>query len=380
MPSRLFKPVEIRSEEGHRQATWLELFMDLAFVISIAALTTMLVNNLTLRSLILYTGLFLAVYWVWNQLTWYASLFDNGDVFFRIMYMGAILAVLILAASIGQLAQGKTTPFIVSYVLLQAVLSAGWIRVYINNHEFKSFSLRYILGQVIGSVVWLVSLGFPIPQQYYVWAFAIVIHIAAPYFAWKTKIHIPIHLSHIIERYCLFTIIVLGETLVAVAVGVGSTPGSEVFLTTIFGYMIAASIWWTYFNWDFESPRNFKSVFKVFVFGYGHFVIFLTIAAFGAGLETVIHSAGHGGHLTLMGRLLIGFSPSIYLVSISVMNRISWGMAFDKKMAARVSVAVLSLAFALLANHTSPVVFTGGIALLMTSLVSYEQICCSTSD
>ena len=141
MSSRLFKPIEIRGAEGHRQATWLELFMDLAFVISIAALTTMLVDNLTPRSLILYTGLFLAVFWVWNQLTWYASLFDNGDVFFRIMYMGAILAVLILAASIGQLAQGKTTPFIVSYVLLQAVLSAGWIRVYINNHEFKSFSL-----------------------------------------------------------------------------------------------------------------------------------------------------------------------------------------------------------------------------------------------
>ncbi len=91
MPSQLIKPIEIRSEEGHRQATWLELFMDLAFVISIAALTTMLVHNLTLRGLVLYVGLFLAIYWAWNQLTWYASLFDNGGVFFRIMYMGAIL-------------------------------------------------------------------------------------------------------------------------------------------------------------------------------------------------------------------------------------------------------------------------------------------------
>jgi low temperature requirement protein LtrA len=51
MSSRLFKPIEIRGAEGHRQATWLELFMDLAFVISIAALTTMLVDNLTPRSI-----------------------------------------------------------------------------------------------------------------------------------------------------------------------------------------------------------------------------------------------------------------------------------------------------------------------------------------
>jgi low temperature requirement protein LtrA len=349
MPSRHFKPVKIHSAEGHRQTTWLELFTDLAFVISIAALTTMFVNNLTPRSLILYMGLFLAVFWVWNQLTWYASLFDNSDVFFRIMYMGAILTVLILAASIKKLAQGETTFFVVSYVLLQGVLAAGWIRVYMNN-----------------------------PQQYYFWAIAIVIHIAAPYLAWKGKINIPIHLSHIIERYCLFTIIVLGETLVAVAVGVDSDPSSKVFLTTVFGYIIVASIWWTYFNWDFESPREFKSTSQVFAFGYGHFVIFLTIATFGAGLETVIHSAGHGDHLTLMGRLLIGFSPSIYLISISVMNRISWDMAFDKKMLARSIVAILSLSFALLGGHTSVAVFTGGIALLMVCLVSYEQIFCTT--
>ncbi|MHC5164692.1 MAG: low temperature requirement protein A [Planctomycetota bacterium] len=238
--------------------------------------------------------------------------------------------------------------------------------------------MRYILGQVIGSVVWLISLRFPVPQQYYIWCIAMVIHIAAPYFAWKTTINIPVHIHHIIERYCLFTIIVLGETLVAVAVGMESAPGSKVFLTTVFGYVIAAGIWWIYFNWDFESPRSFKSASRVFVFGYGHFVIFLAIAAFGAGLETVIHSAGHGEHLTLMGRLLLGLSPSIYLISISVMNRISWDMAFDRKMAARVSVAVLSLIFALLGDHISPVAFTGGIALLMVCLVSYEQIFCST--
>lgn len=70
----LFKPVEVRDEKGHRHATWLELFFDLAFVISIAALTTMLVQNPTLWGLVLYLYLFLFVYWAWNQFTWYASL------------------------------------------------------------------------------------------------------------------------------------------------------------------------------------------------------------------------------------------------------------------------------------------------------------------
>ncbi len=48
MPTLLFKPLELRDDKGHRQATWLELFFDLAFVISIAALTTMLAKSHTL--------------------------------------------------------------------------------------------------------------------------------------------------------------------------------------------------------------------------------------------------------------------------------------------------------------------------------------------
>jgi low temperature requirement protein LtrA len=381
MSSLLFKPLELRGARGHRQATWLELFFDLAFVISIAALTTMLVKHPTLGGLALYIGLFFAVFWTWNQFTWYATHFDNDDEFFRLIYLGAILSVLILAASIGKMSRGDTKLFVASYVLLQGFLAAGWIRVYIQKPEFKSFSLKILIGPVIGSIVWLVSTGFSIPQQYYFWAVAMVIHIAAPYIAWKTKtFHIPIHPHHIVERYCLFTIIVLGETLVAVTVGMGSDPSSGTFITAIFGYIIIACIWWTYFNWDFENIKYFETVSSVFIFGYGHFVVFLAIAAFGAGVDIAIHSAAHGVHSTLLERMLLAISPSLYLFSLSLINRFSWNMAFDRKMIARISVVLLSLAFALTASHASTVAFTGGIALLMVCLVSYEHICCATSQ
>jgi low temperature requirement protein LtrA len=376
----LFRPLELRDEKGSRHATWLELFFDLAFVISIAALTTMLVKNTTLGGLALYIGLFFAVFWAWNQLTWYSALFDNDDAFFRIIYLGAILSVLILAASIPSIAQGETTLFVVSYVLLQVFLAAGWVRVYVYKREFRSFSLKYLIGPVVGSVVWLVSTRFPIPQQYYFWVVAMVIHIVAPYIAWRTiTFHIPVHTSHIVERYCLFTIIVLGETLVAVSVGMGSAQGSAAFLTALFVYVIIACIWWSYFNWDFNKVRKLETVSKVFIFGYGHFFIFLSIAAFGAGGEIAIHSVAHGSHSTLLERMLIALSPSLYLFSLSIMNRFSWNMAFGRKMKARISIAILSLVFALVASHISLVVFTGVLALLMVCLVSYEHIRCITT-
>ena len=377
--NRLLREVVVRKKGGHRQATWLELFFDLAFVISIAALTAMLVKDHTLKGMLLYGGLFLAVYWAWNQLTWYSALFDNGDVFFRIMYLGSILSVLILAAAVGRIAQGTTTLFVVSYVLLQAFLFAGWLRVHIKRHELRRFSLIYILGQVSGSVIWCVSLALPFPQQCYLWIVAVLIHIAAPYFAWKTNVEIPVHTSHIVERYCLLTIIILGETFVAVSIGLKHAPDSGTFLTAILGYVIVACIWWTYFNWDFGRERRLETFSNVFAFGYGHFVVFVAIAAFGAGIDIAIHAAAHGGHSTLLERALLALPPSIYLLSLSLLNRFSWNMAFGRKMRARVLVAALSLVFAFATRDASPAVLTGGITFLLTFLVGFELLCCDTS-
>jgi low temperature requirement protein LtrA len=201
-----------------------------------------------------------------------------------------------------------------------------------------------------------------------------------PYIAFKRKtFDILFHMSHVVERYCLFTIIVLGEILIAVSAGIGSVPGSETFLIALFAYVTVACIWWSYFSWDFDKILRFGSLSNLFVFGYGHFVVFLAIASFGAAGEIAVHSQAHSGHLTLIGRMLVALSPSVYLLSLSFINRFSWNMAFDRKMAARIAVGMLSLTFALLAHHASPLILMGGIALLMVCLVIYEQICCKAT-
>ena len=380
MSKPIFKPIILRGGEEHRQATWLELFLDLAFVISIAALTKMLVKDHSAEGIALYAGLFLAVYWAWNQLTWYATHFDNDDVFFRVMYLAAILAVLILASSVEKIAQGETALFVRSYVFFQALLAAGWWRVRRQKAEFRKFSLIMILGQVIGSLIWIGSLWFEQRTQYALWGVALFVHILGPYIAWRTKtFDIPVNTRHVVERYCLMTIIVMGETLVAVSAGFASAQSAAAFpvlsgaFPALSAYIIVACIWWTYFAWDFERVRTFDKLANAFVFGYGHFVVFLAIAVFGAGVENLVHSTAHGGHSTLLGRMLIAVPPCLYLVSLSVINRFAWNMPFGTRMKVRVGVGVLSLAGALAVGHLSPLLLLGVIALLMVGLVVHEH-------
>ena len=358
----------------------MELFMDLSFVIAIAGLTTILVKDHTLGGLLLYAFLLFSVFWAWNQLTWYSILFDNNDVFYRIMYLGAILSVLLLAASFSKISRGNPTPFVGSYMLLQCFLAAGWIRIMASSRTLRTFAIHYLAGPIVGIGLWLVSLKFVAPLQYGLWVAAIIVHVAAPYIAFRFKnFDIQLHMNHVVERYCLFTIIVLGETLIAVSRGVGFEPGSETFLIALFAYITVACIWWSYFSWDFDSILKFGSMANLFVFGYGHFVIYLAIASFGAGGEIAVHSLAHGGHLTLLSKMLIAVAPPAYLISLSLINRFSWNMVFDRKMAGRVVVAVLSLGFALLMNDSSPVFLMGGIALLMVCLVVFEQMFCQVA-
>jgi low temperature requirement protein LtrA len=64
---RWLRPPQLRTldDQGERHATWLELFFDLVFVISIAEVAHTLEDYHTLADFLGTAGLFVAVWWAW---------------------------------------------------------------------------------------------------------------------------------------------------------------------------------------------------------------------------------------------------------------------------------------------------------------------------
>jgi low temperature requirement protein LtrA len=91
---------EQRSEE--RTSTPLELFFDLCFVVAVAALARGLHDEPNLGGALRFLGLFVPVWWSWMIFTWYATAFDNDDVPYRVTLLAAMLSMLGLAASFGE--------------------------------------------------------------------------------------------------------------------------------------------------------------------------------------------------------------------------------------------------------------------------------------
>lgn len=366
----------VRLDDGrHRQATWLELFFDLAFVISVAALSHILIEAPSWSQLGVYVALLAPVWWLWNQFTWYVSHFDNDDRWFRIIVLSAIAVTVFLSTTLHGVIEGHASTFVVSYLILHAILVVAWMRAYAALSELRPYALWKLAGIIVGSSLWASSLFLRPPSQYFLWVAGFCLQLSLPILAWH-RVHnaISIHYRHISERHGLFTIIILGETLVVLAAGLKHPFGFHTLLSAVPAFVIIASIWWIYFDWDYETAR-LASTKNVFAFNYGHFFVYAAIGSLAAGIALMfaVGVRAHE-HLSLLGRMLIAGSAAAFLAALATMNVASYGGTMWKKALPRFAIAALLVAYAAGASALTAAAFTWGTAALLLCLIVFEAV------
>ncbi len=282
-------------DEEHRQASFLELFFDLCFVVAIAQAAAQLHHAVAeghiVSGIINFSMVFFAIWWAWMNFTWFASAYDNDDIPFRIATFIQITGALILAAGVQQgfVNQNFNTIFI-GYLVMRIALASLWVRAAFHDLPRKATNLRYAIGICVAMVGW----GIMFALNYWpVWGFAImvVVELAVP--AWAEYAdRTPWHPGHIAERYGLLTIIVLGESVLAatnavqVALNEQGAEFNALLAVIVGGLLILFSFWWLYFS---KSAHQFLTSRKrAFIWGYGHYFIFASVAAVGAGLAVNI--------------------------------------------------------------------------------------------
>jgi len=109
-------------DEGDRNATWLELFYDLAFVATVAMLGTRLVADTSLQGWLSYSAYFVLVWWLWASHTFYADRYDTDDLVYRLLAGGQMVALAILAASVSTGPSGSTVAFAAAYAGARVLL------------------------------------------------------------------------------------------------------------------------------------------------------------------------------------------------------------------------------------------------------------------
>jgi low temperature requirement protein LtrA len=378
---------EQRAEE--RTSTWLELFFDLCFVVAVAALARGLHDEPNLGGMLRFLGLFVPVWWSWMIFTWYATAFDNDDVPYRATLFVAMLSILGLAASVGGIGvePAATVSFVLAYALMRFLVAGLFVRARRDvPAALRPFVDFYVAGNVIGAAIWLSSLLAPSPLRYTVWAVGLCVELLGPILAVRTldNPRISFHPRHIPERYGLFTLIVLGESVLAVASGTAGTDWAPAgALTAVAGFVAAACIWWLYFDHVGSSgielgPR------PAFYWGYGHFAVYAGIAAFGVGVQLAIEAAAPHSYLAVGAppsgeygfgaRAVLAGGVILFLAASALVDRVNEGAANNRVLLARLAALTLLVAVTAVGSLLSYLAFTATVSLILLALTTYETL------
>jgi low temperature requirement protein LtrA len=369
---RLLRPPRLRTlDDGQRHASYLELFFDLVFVVAIAQLSHELVLDHSLHGFAVFSALYLPVFIAWQGFTIYADRFDTDDVVFRLGILAGMLAILALAMQIPEAAAGHGTGFAVAYVVLRSLMISLYARAYVHVPEARPLIVRYGCGYSLGVALWIVSLAVDAPERYVLWGIALAWEYALPWLARTLFPSIPVHSSHVPERFALFTIVVLGESVLAVALGVaGRDWAPSAAVIAVLGFAAAAAIWWMYFGHGVEFSLE-RLPNSILVFAYSHIPLFAALTAVGAGIALAIDHSSEPG-LDAGTRWALAGGAALYLACLTVAQRRMSLYFLPLTAQSRAVGAVVLVAFAAFGGGLEPVAFTAVATAVLVGLVVFK--------
>lgn len=235
-----------------KRANWLELFFDLVFVYAIAKATHVIAvphdGQVPLEDYGLFLLIMIPVWWAWTGHTLFTNRFDTGDTTHRLLTLAQMLAALFLAAFINPDFDMTYSGFLFSYLAIRLLLVAMYLRAGAKRPEITPVTRPMSAGFGLGLLVVACSCFFEPPWRYGVLYAGIFIEFMTPILLRSRLSAIPVDGHHLPERFGLLTIILFGESVVALG-----SPLSQGHLTSgsiaavVVGFFVLSAAWWVYF-------------------------------------------------------------------------------------------------------------------------------------
>lgn len=311
--------------QPHRTASTLELFFDLVFVVAVSIASAQLHHALShgdfVHGITSYAMVFFAVWWAWMNFTWFATSFDTDDWLYRVTTIIQMGGVLVLAAGIpAAFEEGDFTVPVIGYIVMRVAMIAQWLRASRGAGDLKGAARRYAIGIAGVQVLWVLFLLIPSgPLQLVAFVVFALVEVSVPVFAERRR-QTPWHPHHITERYGLFTLIVLGESLLASANAIIDAKNEldsfvPLISISVLTLVVTASLWWIYF-WA-PHHRAITTFGRSLRYGYTHYLVFAAAAAFSAGIEVELDVLIGESHLsTIQASFTVTIPIAIFLLGV----------------------------------------------------------------
>ena len=356
--------IPAETDTGERVSS-LELFFDLVFVFTITQLTTLLARDPSWTGIMQATLIFGNVWWMYGGYAWLTNAVPPRELGVRLLLLVGMGGFLMVALSIPTAFTGGGAAFGIGYLIVTLVHTGVFLRVsqqsvlkaMIGLGPFNIITAALLLagGLTTGSTrVILFTAGF-------------VLHWITPFITRTGGFRI--RAAHFVERHGLILLIAIGESVVAVGIGLGTIdlPAGRI-VTALLGLALAATLWWLYFNGEEQraetalarAPQEKAPWLALNAFGYTFLLILGGIVLAAAGMKLAV--VRYQEPATLATALFLAAGVSVYLLGLAVFRWLVRGGS----VAVRLLLAALVLPTTFIGLAVSPF---AQLALLVLILV-----------
>jgi low temperature requirement protein LtrA len=364
---------EARVSAGEERTTPLELFFDLVFVYAITQMAQLVSHDPSAAGFARAAVLLGTVWYAWICFAWLTNNVGVRDGVIRAGVLVAGGASFLVALAVPQALSKDVVLFVSAYFvvrLLHVVLYAYGLRHWPE-------ARRNVLGLAPTFVLAPAAL-FALPWLPERWRLpyllvALALDISSPYLSGVAAL--PVRPAHFAERFALFVIITLGESIVAIGVGAGSHPRGAVLVAVALAFALTVLLWWAYF--DLVSTAAEKRLSRAAgaerailardAYTYLHYLLVAGIVGFAVGCKELVSAPTD--HLSTAGTVALCGGLAIYLLGHA---------AFRVRMTRTIGVHHLAGAAAaaaiLAASGRIPALATSGLlGVVLVAVVVWER-------
>jgi low temperature requirement protein LtrA len=302
------------------------------------------------------------IWWAWSAFVWAANAADPQGLTLRGALVTSMLLIFIVGLAVPQAFGDDATLFAVAYSGVRFIHLALYADASRRGNASWSAIAGFAVTVAIGMLLLIAGSFFDGAARTILWVAAAAIDYAGP--AWLTRERLRglqrVAVAHFAERYSLFIIICLGESIVAIGLAASGHPLHAGLVAAVtLGLLIATGLWWTYFGRLAEEAEARLRAHKDPVlaaadaYSYLHLLPVAGIIVFAVGVKSTVAHAGDpladGARLALAGGI------ALYLAGL---------VAFRLRLVGRFDIADAVAAIAVLAIYAA----TGAAVAWLTEL------------
>ena len=242
--------LRIRRADPREQAERRKLFFDLAFASAIADAGVALSTDYTPLGLLRFSVVFFLIWWAWVGHTFFSTWFDNDDLVHRLLTLAQVFLVAVMSVNTRtDMATREAAGFVAAYAGIRLLLAIQYSRV-LAIGESRPFVLRQTVWIAAAAVTWIAAAVASPSTRLSVMGVAVLLELAGPFAARRAGGTVPADPAHLPERFGLFTLIMIGQSVVAITAGMRrqeqwTAPAAA---SALLGMLLAFSLWWAYFD------------------------------------------------------------------------------------------------------------------------------------